>query len=114
MKGEKMNNPNMINPNPQMQQNFNPYQTLPFVLVQDMTMANSYNIGPGGSVIFINQDMSEIRIKAKDASGFSMPDRTWSLTETTPKQAAPSDNYVTKDELKVLTDKIDQLVKQFS
>lgn len=84
-----MNNSNMINPNPQLQQpNYNPYQTLPFVLVQDMAMANSYNIGPGASVIFINQDMSEIRIKAKDASGFSMPDRTWSLTETTPKPAA--------------------------
>ena len=110
-----MNNPNMTNPNPQFQQqNFNPYQTLPFVLVQDMAMANSYNIGPGGSMIFINQDMTEIRIKAKDPSGFSMPDRTWSLTETTPKQATQSDNYVTKDEFKVLTDKIDQLVKQFS
>ena len=109
-----MNNPNMINPNPQIQQNFNQYQTLPFVLVQDMAMANSYNIGPGGSVIFINQDMSEIRIKAKDASGFSMPDRTWSLTETTPKTTAPSGDYVTKDEFKALSDKIDKLVSQLT
>ena len=44
-----MNNPNMINPNPQMQQNYNPYQTLPFVLVQDMAMANSYTNGVTGS-----------------------------------------------------------------
>ena len=109
-----MNPNNMINPNPQMQQNFNPYQTLPFVLVQDMAMANSYNIGPGASVIFINQDMSEIRIKAKDPSGFSLPDRTWSLTETTPKQTTPSDNYVTKDEFRALSDKIDKLVAQLS
>ena len=109
-----MNNPNMINPNPQMQQNYNPYQTLPFVLVQDMAMANSYNIGPGGSVIFINQDMSEIRIKAKDASGFSMPDRTWSLTETTPKPTTISGDYVTKDEFRALSDKIDKLVSQLT
>ena len=58
--------------------------------------------------------MSEIRIKAKDANGFPMPDRTWSLTETTPKQAAPSNNYVTKDEFNALSDKIDKLIKQWS
>jgi hypothetical protein len=58
--------------------------------------------------------MSEIRIKAKDASGFSMPDRTWSLTETTPKQPASSGDYVTKDEFKALSDKIDKLVAQLS
>lgn len=108
-------NPNMTNPNPQFQQqNFNPYQTLPFVLVQDMTMANSYNIGPGASVIFINQDMSELRIKAKDPNGFPLPDRTWTLTETTPKPTAQSGNYVTKDESNALSDKIDKPVKQWS
>lgn len=108
-------NPNMTNPNPQFQQqNFNPYQTLPFVLVQDMTMANSYNIGPGASVIFINQDMSELRIKAKDLNGFPLPDRTWTLTETTPKPTAQSGNYVTKDEFNALSDKIDKPIRQWS
>jgi hypothetical protein len=118
MKGEKMNTPNMINPNPQPMANTGfsqpQFRNLPIILVNSMEDVKAYQMGPGSSVLFMNYGMTDFLMRTTDPNGFPLPDRTWTMTETTPKPVQPSGDYVTKSEFKDLSDKIDKLLKQLS
>lgn len=111
-----MTNPNMINPNPQPNVGFNQnqFRNVPLMLVNTIEEAKSFAMGPSSSVLFMNYNMTDFLMRTTDPNGFPLTERSWSMTETTPKPAAVSGDYVTKDEFKALSDKIDKLVQQLS
>lgn len=114
-----MNNPVNMNANPNFNQNgpsaYNPAQPITVVLVNDMSQADSYTINPNTSMLFMDYAMKNFKMRSRDMNGFPGPDRTWTMTETTPQPAtnAPS-NYATKEELgKLQSDMNEQFNKLF-
>ena len=92
----------MNNPVPNM--GSNPAQPITVVLVNDMSQADTYTINPNSSMLFMNYAMTDFKMRSRDMNGFPVPDRTWSMTETTPQpMPANSGNFVTKDEFNKMT-----------
>ena len=107
-----MTNPNMINPNPQQNMGFNQnqFRNVPLMLVNSIEEAKTFPMGPSSSVLFMNYNMTDFLMRTTDPNGFPLTERSWSMTETTPKPAPVSGDYVTKDEFAALSKKIDELV----
>lgn len=106
-----MNTPtNMINPNPQPMVNTGSYQpqfrNIPIILVNSMDDVKAYQMAPGSSVLFMNYGMTDFLMRTTDPNGFPLPDRTWTMTETTPKPVTNAGNYVSADEFKSFTNDI--------
>ncbi len=111
----------MNNPNPNMNitganQNtpsgYTAPQTLPVIVLDDIALAGNYPVNPGSSTIFMNFAMTEMRMRSRDMSGFPMPDRTWSIKETTPQpQPVNTGNYATKEEVSAISEKLDKLLE---
>ena len=68
------------------------------VIVSNINDADNYPVNPNSSVMFLDESMKEFRMRTRDLNGFPIPDRTWSLKETTPSQQ--NNQYATRDELK--------------
>lgn len=109
-------NQNAMNPMPQQPVGFNQpqFRSINIVLVNSIEDARSYQMPPGVPVLFMDQSMTSFLMRSTDPNGFLLPDRTWSMTETTPKPTVPAGDYVTKNEFKELSDKIDKLVAQLA
>lgn len=86
-------------------------QMLTVVLLSDIALADNYPIPANTSTIFMNYAMTELRMKARDSSGIPVPDRTWSIKETTPKQTVISGDYATKAEVNAISEKLDKLIE---
>ena len=72
-------------PNQGPSQVYNAPQSIPVIVLDDISQAGSYQVNPGGSTLFLNFAMTEMRMRARDTSGFPLPDRTWTIKETTPQ-----------------------------
>ena len=105
-------NLNMGVPNQNPSQVYNAPQSIPVIVLDDISQAGSYQVNPGGSTLFLNFAMTEMRMRARDTSGFPLPDRTWTIKETTPQpQQANTGNYATKEEVSAINDKLDKLLE---
>lgn len=70
------------------------------VLLPNMKDIDNYPVNPGTSVMFLDSAMSEFRMRSRDTNGFPNPERSWTLTETTPPQTAMNGgDYATKKEI---------------
>lgn len=105
-----MNNPNMINPNPQPMANTgfsqSQFRNIPIILVNSMDDVKAYQMAPSSSVLFMNYGMTDFLMRTTDPNGFPLPDRTWTMTETTPKPMTNAGNYVSADEFKSFSNDI--------
>ena len=78
------------------------------VIVSNMNDADSYPVNQNSSVMFLDESMKEFKMRSRDLNGFPLPERTWSLKETTPSQQ--NSQYATRDELKNIEAKIDKVI----
>lgn len=91
---------------------YNAPQSIQVIVLDDISQAGNYQVNPGGSTIFMNFAMTEMRMRTRDMSGFPLPDRTWSIKETTPQpQPANIGNFATKEEVSAINDKLDKLLE---
>lgn len=95
-----------------MQNNFYPsYMTNPYqqpqaqqpanngiVWVQGQEGAKAYPVAAGNSVLLMDSETSVFYIKSTDASGMPQPLRTFDYTERKEQNAAPTEEYVTREE----------------
>ena len=84
------------------------------IILPDISMADQYPVGPGSRLMFINEKMTEFRMKGRDTAGLPLPDRIWSMKETTPPPTAPGGDYVSKEEFKKVTDTLSRLETMLS
>lgn len=92
-------------PNP-MQQG----RQLNVMLVPDINNIETYPINPGSSMLFLNESMTEFKMRSRDVNGFPCPERTWSLKETTPPQQNSS-QFATREEVKNIENKLDEVLE---
>lgn len=85
-------------------------QLLNVVLVPNMSAVDTYPVNPGTSLLFLDEGMTEFRMKSKDINGFPRPDRIWSMKETTPPPVTPGSNFATKEEMNAVNDKLDKVL----
>jgi len=105
-------NPNMNVQGQNVQGVYNTPQSFQVLVLDDISQAGNYQVSPGCSTIFMNFAMTEMRMRTRDMSGFPLPDRTWSIKETTPQpQIANSGNFATKEEVSAINDKLDKLIE---
>lgn len=101
---------NMYQPQPQA-------TPINVIIVPDMAMADQYPVNPGNRLMFLNEKMTEFRMRGRDSAGLPLPDRIWKMEEVTPPPIASSGNYVTQEQFKSVTDslgKIESLLKKFA
>lgn len=87
------------------------------IIVPDMAMADQYPVNPGSRLMFINEKMTEFRMRGRDTAGLPLPDRIWKMEEVTPPPAMQGGSYVTKEEFQRVTDslgKIEAMLKKFT
>lgn len=104
--------------NNQFNPNFNqaPVQQgrlLNIMLVPDIGQIDGYQINPGGSMLFMDEGMKNILLKSRDQNGFPLPDRTWSIKETTPP-ASSNSPYASKEEVSAINAKLDQVISSLN
>lgn len=105
-------NPNMNVPGQNTSVAYNAPQSIQVIVLDDISQAGNYQVNPGGSTIFMNFAMTEMRMRTRDMSGFPLPDRTWSIKETTPQpQPTNIGNFATKEEVSAINDKLDKLIE---
>ena len=88
---------------------------LQVMLVPDFNNIDAFSINPGSSMLFLNESMTEFKMRSRDPNGFPGTERTWSLKETTPPSA--KSGVVTReemDEMKVKMDKILSMLTEFT
>ena len=78
------------------------------MLVSDMGNIDAYTINPGSSMLFLNESMTEFKMRSRDTNGFPLPERTWTLKETTPAPAKT--NFATREEMDAMNAKIDKIL----
>ena len=79
------------------------------VLVPNINDADNYPINPGSSVLFLNEAMTEFRMRSRDPNGFPLLGRAWALKETTPPQQMGG-QFATKAEMAELSEKMDKVL----
>lgn len=79
------------------------------VLVPDVNNVDHIPVNPGTSVMFLNEKMTEFKMRSRDQSGFANPDRTWSMKETTPPRAMNS--AVSREEFTEMQNSISEIKK---
>lgn len=90
----------------------NGYQPQGMVLVpvQNETVVNTYLVGAGNTVAFVDFNNGLMWLKATTSQGIPEPVRKFELTEITPK--APADeNSVSREEFTALNNKFDKLLE---
>ena len=100
-------NPYVNQPQQQPQNNGTP---LMVTLLNDISLADSYNIAPNSSMFFLDQGMTTLKMRSRDQSGFIRPDRIWEIKEITPPPQTADGQYATKEEINQLNSKIDKLL----
>lgn len=104
-----MNQNNFMQP---MQMPMQQGRLIQVMLVPDFNNIDAYTINPGGSVMFLNEGMTEFKMRSRDQNGFPTPERTWTLKETTPPQAKTG--YATREEMDALNAKMDQVLSMLT
>lgn len=99
-----MNQNNYGQPMP-MQMQGRPLQVM---LVPDFNNIDTFSINPGSSMLFLNESMTEFKMRSRDPNGFPGQERTWTLKETTPPSAKTG--FATKEEMDEMNRKIDQIL----
>lgn len=79
------------------------------VWVQGLEGAKAYPVAAGNSVLLMDSETSVFYIKSTDASGMPQPLRTFDYTERKEQEAAPTADYVTRDEFEA---KLAELTKK--
>lgn len=88
---------------------------LQVMLVPDFNNIDAFSINPGSSMLFLNESMTEFKMRSRDPNGFPGTERTWSLKEITPPSA--KSGLVTReemDEMKAKMDKILSMLTEFT
>lgn len=88
----------------QMQQG----RPLQVMLVPDINNIDAFSINPGASMLFLNESMTEFKMRSRDSNGFPGPERTWVLKETTPPSAKTG--FATREEMDAMNNKMDQIL----
>jgi hypothetical protein len=78
------------------------------VLVPDVNNVDHIPVNPGTSVMFLNEKMTEFKMRSRDPNGFPGQERTWTLKETTPPSA--KSGVVTREEMDAMNSKMDQIL----
>lgn len=98
------------------QNNFGQAQTqgrpLTIMLVSDINNIDGYQINAGASMLFLNEAMTEFRLRARDVNGFPSAERKWTLKEVTPPPIQTQ--YVTREEINSMNDKMDKILNTLS
>ena len=90
--------------------NTNPQPTvINVILVPDINNVDGIPVNPGTSVMFLNEKMTEFKMRSRDTSGFANPDRTWAMKETTPVRQ--STNTVSREEFNQMQNSLAEIKK---
>ena len=82
------------------------------MLVPNFNGIDGYNVNAGSSVLFLDEQMTELRLRSRDMNGFPMPERIWKMKEVTPPpKTGPGANYVTHAEFEKVTTSLDEITK---
>ena len=82
------------------------------MLVPNFSNIDNYNVNAGSSVLFMDEQMTELKLRSRDMNGFPMPERIWKMKEVTPPpQNGPGANYVTQAEFEKVTSSLDEIKK---
>ena len=84
-------------------------RVLNVILVANINDADNYPINPGTSAMFLTESMKEFKMRSRDQNGFPLPERTWTLKETTPPPQA-NGQYATREEMKNIESKLDKVI----
>lgn len=84
---------------------------LTVMLVPDINNIDGYSINPGASMLFLNESMTEFRMRSRDTNGFLGQERKWTLKEVTPPPQVPQGQFATREEFNSLNGKIDEMMK---
>lgn len=79
------------------------------VWVQGHEGAKAYPVAAGNSVLLMDSETSVFYIKSTDASGMPQPLRTFDYNERKAQEAAPTEEYITREEFE---QKIAELTKK--
>lgn len=105
-----MNQNNYGQPIPMpMQMQGRPLQVM---LVPDFNNIDAFSINPGSSMLFLNEAMTEFKMRSRDPNGFPGTERTWSLKETTPPSA--KSGVVTREEMDEMKNKMDKILSMLT
>ena len=85
---------------------------LQVMLVPDFNNLDAFSINPGSSMLFLNEAMSEFKMRSRDPNGFPGTERTWSLKETTPPSA--KSGVVTREEMDEMKNKMDKILSMLT
>lgn len=88
----------------QMQQG----RPLQVMLVPDINNIDAFSINPGASMLFLNEAMTEFKMRSRDPNGFPGQERTWTLKETTPPSTKTG--FATREEMDVMNSKMDKIL----
>ena len=92
----------------QMQQG----RPLQVMLVPDINNIDAFSINPGTSMLFLNEAMTEFKMRSRDPNGFPGQERTWTLKETTPPSAKTE--FATKEEMDEINGKMDKILSMLT
>ena len=82
------------------------------MLVPNFSNIDNYNVNAGSSVLFMDEQMTELKLRSRDMNGFPMPERIWKMKEVTPPpQNGPGAKYVTQAEFEKVTSSLDEIKK---
>ena len=82
------------------------------MLVPDFNNIDAFSINPGSSMLFLNESMTEFKMRSRDPNGFPGQERTWTLKETTPP--SPKSGLVTREEMDEMKDKMDKILSMLT
>lgn len=98
----------MQQPNPSVPQG----QMIQVMLVPDINNIDGFSISPGTTMMFLNEQMTEFKLRSRNMNGFPNPERTWKLEETTPKPE--QGGFVSREEFQEMSGKMDKILSALS